>query len=278
MKVFCILGDERVYRSKSPVMFSTVLRRQGMKGAYVPFMVKPAEIGKAVHSLGVLNIAGANVTIPYKESVIPHLDVLSEGANIIGAINTIVIRDNVLKGYNTNAIGIMDTLGDAGFEVEGKTALVFGTGGAAKAAVFILNWLRTAMVHVTGRNPEKTRAMADRFGGRAVPLEELTAAPSPAHVVVNATSVSEEKESPEMAALVRQLRLPECELVIDLNYGRSRGFWRETAEARNVRFIDGLTPLAFQARRTFALWTGLQAPAAEFAKAMESGDNDDKCL
>lgn len=269
MKVFCILGDERVHRSKSPAVFSRVLERQGMKGAYVPFMVKPGDIGRAVKSLGVLNMAGANVTMPYKEAVIPHLDVLSEGANIIGAINTIVIRDNIFKGYNTNAIGIMDTLTDAGFEVEGKTALVFGTGGAARAAVFILNWLRTAVVHVTGRSPTKTQNLVDRFGGRTLPLEDLAETPLPAHVVFNATSVSEEKESPGMAALVRRLRLPECELVVDLNYGRTQNFWREMADARNIRFVDGLTPLAFQARRTFALWTGLQAPVEEFARALE---------
>ncbi len=268
MKVYCILGDERVHRSKSPAVFTTVLKRQGLRGAYVPFAVKASHIGQAVHSLRILNIAGANVTMPHKESVIPHLDVLSEGANIIGAVNTIVIKDNALKGYNTNAIGIMDTLGDAGFDVEGKTALVFGTGGAARAAVFVLNWQRTAMVYVAGRNPEKTGEMVEKFGGRAVSLEEIKTSPPPAHVMLNATSASDMDESAELGELVRRLRLPECEMVIDLNYGRTKNFWQEAAAAMGVRFIDGLTPLAFQARRTFALWTGLQVPAAEFAAAL----------
>ena len=146
MKVFCILGDKRTFRSKSPIMFNTVLKRIGMNGIYVPFSVEPEQIGKAVQSLKVLNIAGANVTVPYKESIIPHMDILSEGANIIGAINTIVFDGDTIKGYNTNAIGFMDALNEINFDVAGKSALVFGTGGAAKAVVFILNWLRATGV------------------------------------------------------------------------------------------------------------------------------------
>lgn len=71
-------------------MFSAILNRVGIKGTYVPFMVEPDQLGHAVQSLKVLNIAGANVTVPYKEKVMPHLDAISEGATIIGAVNTIV--------------------------------------------------------------------------------------------------------------------------------------------------------------------------------------------
>ena len=94
----------------------------GIKGAYVPFRVAPGDVGQALQSLRILNIAGANVTVPYKETVVPHMDILSEGANIIGAINTIVRNGTELKGYNTNAIGFMDALLGADYEVEGRTA------------------------------------------------------------------------------------------------------------------------------------------------------------
>ena len=122
MKVFCILSDERAGQSKSPIMFSRVLKRQGINGTYVPFVVKPQDLGQAVQSIRVLHMAGANITVPYKEAVLPLLDVLSEGANIIGAANTVVRDGDRLKGYNTNAIGVMDALNEAGFEVDGKVA------------------------------------------------------------------------------------------------------------------------------------------------------------
>ncbi|MEA3436576.1 MAG: shikimate dehydrogenase [Thermodesulfobacteriota bacterium] len=269
MKVFCILSDERAFRLKSPDMFSTVMKRLGIKGRYVPFAVKPEDIGQAVQSIRILNMAGVNITVPYKEKVIPFLDVLSEGANIIGAVNTIVCNGDILKGYNTNAIGFMDALSDADFDVEGKTALVFGTGGAAKSVVFIFNWLRTDSIIVAGRRKEKALEIVDRFSGDAMPIFDLPDRPFSANIVVNATSVSSTDESPELAAVVEKLEIPECELVLDLNYGHTQNFWQDMAKARGIRFVDGLSTLAFQARRTFALWTGTQVPPDEFLKAID---------
>ena len=267
-KVYCILGDERVFNSKSPEMFTTVFQRVGLKGVYVPFMTGQESVGEALNSLRVLNIAGANITVPYKESVIPFLDILSEGAKIIGAINTIAWDGDVLKGYNTNAIGFMDTLEEIEFEVPGKRALVFGSGGVAKAVVFILNWLRAETVYIAARDGERSQEMAERLGGEAISLEEAIAEPLGVDLVINATSVSSEDESPEFAALIDQLNLNGCGLLMDLNYGREKNIWERKAAMANVPFMDGLRTLAFQARRTFALWTGVQVEPNEFLSAL----------
>jgi shikimate dehydrogenase len=267
MKVYCILSDERAYRSKSPAMFTTVMQRQGIRGMYVPFKVLPRDIGKALQSFRILNIAGANVTVPYKETVIPYLDVLSEGANVIGAINTIVRTGDELKGYNTNAIGFMDALDNAGFNPEGKSALIFGTGGAARAVAFILNWLRTKVIVVTGRDPVKVNQIVNRFGGEGIALDALEKTVT-TDIVINATSVSGPDEAPGLSDQVAALKIKGCELVVDLNYNRPQNFWQDMAAAQGIRFIDGLLPLAYQARRTFALWTGLQVPPEEFIKAL----------
>jgi shikimate dehydrogenase len=268
VKVYCIISDERAYRSKSPAIFSTVLERMGIKGAYVPFQVSPGDVGQALQSLRILNIAGANVTVPYKETVVPHMDILSEGANIIGAINTIVRNGAELKGYNTNAIGFMDALNEVGFDVEGKSALVFGTGGAAKAAVFILSWLRTKAIHVAGRNADRTAEIVTRFSGEAHSLAAIADDPPQADIIVNATSVSNVDESSEMDALVKELDAPGCELVVDLNYERPDNFWEKMARKQGAQFMDGLKPLAYQARRTLSLWTGLQVPPEAFIEAL----------
>jgi len=268
-KVYCILGDERVFNSKSPEMFTSVFQRVGLKGVYVPFMTSLESVGQALASMRVLNIAGANITVPYKECVIPYLDVLSEGAKIIGAINTIAWEGDVLKGYNTNAIGFMDTLEEIQYAVPGKRALVFGSGGVAKAVVFILNWLRAEVVYIAARNENRSREMAKRLGGEAISLEEAVAGPSDVDIVINATSVSSQDESPEFAALVEDLDLAHCQLLIDLNYGREQNIWERKAAAADVMFIDGLRTLAYQARRTFALWTGIQVEPNEFLAALK---------
>ncbi|MGD9331623.1 MAG: shikimate dehydrogenase [Desulfobacterales bacterium] len=267
-KVYCILGDERVFNSKSPEMFTNVFQRVGLRGVYVPFMTDLEHVGDALASMRVLNIAGANITVPYKECVIPFLDVLSEGAKIIGAINTVAWEGDVLKGYNTNAIGFMDTLEEIEYAVSGKRALVFGSGGVAKAVVFILNWLRAESVYIAARNGNRSREMAERLGGEAISLEDAVAGPLDVDMVINATSVSSMDESPEFAALVEKLDLGACQLLIDLNYGRAENIWEHRAKNADVTFIDGLRTLAYQARRTFALWTGVQVEPNEFLRAL----------
>lgn len=267
-KVFCILSDDRVHRSRSPQMFTHVLERVGVRASYVPFSIDPQRLGEALNSLRILQIAGANVTVPYKELVVPHLDVLSEGANIIGAVNTIVCKDGGLKGYNTNAIGVMDALEEADFKVPGCRALVFGTGGAARAVVFILNWLRAGAIHIVGRTPAKVDALIDHIGGQALDLGQLEAEPLPVDIVVNATAASGPDESPHLARLTECLVTPECKLMLDLNYGRSSNFWQDWAQRHKIPFMDGLPPLAYQAKRTFALWTGIDVPPQEFIDAL----------
>lgn len=269
MRVYCILGDERVFHSKAPAIYSALLKRLGINGSCVPFKVLPEHIGQALHSMKVLNIAGANVAVPFKEAVIPHLDILSEGANIIGATNTIIRNGNELKGYNTNAIGFMDTLNDVGFDVEGKSALIFGTGGLAKAVVFIFNWLRTKSFIVAGRDEEKIHRIVSRFGGKATPIHMLPEQPLAVNIIVNATSVSSPDESPELANTMERLQVQDCELVLDLNYGRRQNFWQDMAQRNGIPFMDGLSTLANQAKRTFALWTGIQVPPEEFLKVIK---------
>jgi shikimate dehydrogenase len=270
VKVFCILGDERVFRSKSPLMFQEVLKRSGINGMYVPLMVEPDKIGKAVQSLKTLNFAGANVTVPYKEAVIPHLDILSEGANIIGAVNTIIRDGDTLKGYNTNAIGFMDALDEAGFDVADKKTLIFGTGGAARAVAFIFNWLRAESVLIAGRSENKAKAVASRIEGEAAVISSIGDKPVRANIIVNATSVSSPDEDPELEKIARSLEISGCEMVVDLNYGRTVNFWRDMAEERGIPFMDGLSTLAFQAKRTFALWTRIQVNPAEFRKMLDA--------
>lgn len=245
------------------------MKRTGINAAYVPFFVEPERIGHAMESLRTLNIAGANITVPYKEQVIPHLDLLSEGARIIGAVNTIVCKGNTLKGYNTNAIGVMDALESFGIDVSGKRALVFGTGGAARAVVFILNWLRADTVFISGRNLSNAEKIAGEIGGTPLSIEKVAGEAYPIDIVVNATSVSSPDESPEMESILKSLNLRNCRLIFDLNYGHRQNIWQQTAAARKLPFQDGFTPLAFQARRTFTLWTGMEVPKAEFLTAME---------
>jgi shikimate dehydrogenase len=268
--IFCILSDERVFSAQSPNIFNAAIRHTGINGTYVPFMVFENQLGQALQCLKVLNVAGVNITVPYKERAVAHLDILSEGANIIRAVNTITIKDGVLKGFNTNAVGFMKALEDVGYNAAGKASLVFGTGGAARAVVFMLKWLRADPIFVIGRNMEKSKALVNELGGEALSLGEIASESFTTELLVNATSVSSPDESQEMATLVEKMRISNCKWVIDLNYGRHENFWLDLAYKLGTRFMDGLPMLAHQASRSFSLWTGIQIPPAVFLSGLDA--------
>lgn len=268
-KVFGILGNARVFSSHSPALFTAALQHAGINGVYIPLRVEADQIEAALDGLRALNVAGVNVTVPFKETAIAHMDSLSEGANIIGAINTIVCKGGQLKGFNTNAVGFMNALESADFAPGGRPALVFGSGGAARAVVFMLNWLRGGPIYVAGRDAAKTAALVRDIGGTALALADFSAgAPLAVDLVVNATAVSSPDESPEMARLVREMPVAGCDMVVDLNYGREENFWRNWARRRQVRFMDGVPVLVHQARRSFALWTGVEVKPEVFLSAL----------
>ncbi len=221
-----------------------------------------------MRSLKILNIAGANIAVPYKEAVIPYIDVLSESANIIGAINTIAMNGDQLKGYNTNAIGIMDALEDIGFNPAGKKALILGAGGAAKAVAFVLKWLKAEQIYIAARNAPKTRNVASRVRGTPISLDDLANDSVPAHIIINATTVSSLAESQEMSELAQKMNVPGCELIFDLNYGREPNIWKTLSKDYDVRFMDGLSTLIHQARNSLALWTGVDVKAEDFKNAL----------
>lgn len=268
MKVFCILSDERAFRSKSPAMHTSVLKHLGIDGVYVPFRVGPEQLAGAVAGILALNIAGANVTVPYKESVIPYLDDISGEASEIGAVNTIVPEGGRLIGHNTDAKGFLDAVRDGGLEIGGKSALVFGAGGAAKAVVIALTRAGAARVFVAGRSEEKLNRLAEHLRATPITMKSLVNRPVSADLVVNATSVSSVSESPEMGNFVARLDAPGCRLVVDLNYGRDTNFWRDFATSRGADFMDGLPMLAHQARRSFELWTGESVDPSLFIEAL----------
>ncbi len=269
MKIFCILSDERAFRSKSPTLFNAVFKKIGISAAYVPLKVMPDQLGAAMQGLRTLNFSGANITIPYKSLVIPHINILSEGANIVGAVNTIIRNGNELKGYNTNAIGFMDTLEESGFDATGKKALIFGSGGSARAVIFILNWLRADAIDIAGRNAKRVENIISKIGGTATTLALLDQNPSQAEIIVNTTPISSPEDSPPFHEFIRRQSFQSCRLIIDLNYGRKNNFWEQKARELDIPFIDGLTPLAHTARRTLILWTRVDIPPAEFMKVLK---------
>lgn len=265
MKVYGVMGDGRVAKSLSPRMHNSVLRKLGLSGVYMAFAVAPDELEDVVSGFKSMGLGGVNVTVPHKQTVIPHLEGLSDEARALGAVNTLLPKDGGLLGHNTDVGGFARSLEDAGFDPMGKRALVFGAGGAARAVVLALQQGGAAEVRVAARRQEQARDLCGQLGGSPFGLEASRDLAEDAQLLVNATSVSSPVESSAMEALVQDLpAMPGLELVVDVNYGRTENFWANAAEVRRVPFRDGLGMLAHQARLSFSIWTGCQPEIGEF--------------
>ena len=211
-----------------------------------------------------------NVTVPHKQAVIPHLDVLSLDAQALGAVNTITPVKAGLMGHNTDVGGFADAAQQVeGTVLEGCRALVFGYGGAARAVIYALVSRGAAEVWVAGRDPERASIVAGELGARGASLDASRELVQNAQLIVNATSASTPSESAPLAMLAAQLMPgPDCRQIMDLNYGRELNFWADLARRHEIPFQNGLYMLAAQARLSYKIWSGQTLPLEDYLEGL----------
>ncbi len=265
-KVCGLIGDP-VEHTMSPVMHNAAFRALGLDYLYVPFRVKKEDVGKAIDAMRALNLRGLNVTIPHKVVVIPLLDELDSLAKKIGAVNTIVNNDGILRGYNTDAGGFLQALLAKGIEPGGKSIVIIGAGGASRAISFMLADKKACLVILNRLQEldwakELASRIAQTFGQKVEALElnrgNLAKALDKADVLVNATSVGmspNTEETPVDADLLRPGLA-----VYDIVYNPIKTRLLREAEAVNAKTIGGLDMLVWQGALAFEMWTEQKAP------------------
>ena len=259
-----IIGDP-IEHSMSPVIHNAAFKNKGLDYVYLPFRVKKEELGKAIESMRVLNIRGLNITIPHKVAVTQFLDELDPLADKIGAVNTIVNDNGVLKGYNTDATGFLQALLERGIEPKGKKVVILGAGGASRAISFILAERGSSLV-ILNRTWDKAKICAGRiseiFQSEATALklnrENLTTALSQADILINATSVGMSPDINETPVTSNLLK-PSL-VVFDIVYNPIKTRLQREAEVAGATAISGLDMLVWQGALAFEKWTGREAP------------------
>ena len=212
---------------------------------------------------------GINLSMPYKEQVIPYLDQLSEEARLIGAVNTVVNRDGTLIGYNTDGKGFFKSL--PSFKISGKRMVLLGAGGAAKAilAQAILDGVSQVSVFVRSASIEKTRPYLEKlqnetgFKADLFALEdvsELQARITDSDLLVNATSVGMDGTSQPIPT---SIVLPDKLLVADVIYQPFETPFLKWARSQGNHAVNGLGMLLYQAAEAFQLWTGKEMPTEQ---------------
>jgi shikimate dehydrogenase len=254
-----------VQESLSPLIHNAAFAALGMDWAYVPLPVAPGDLQAALSGLPAMGFAGANVTMPHKTDAARLIHDLSEDAERLRAVNTLVVGPGGMAGHNTDAPGFDRFLRrDAGFDPQGRSALILGAGGAARACTLALTRGGLEDLTVAARDPtraEALRAMIDVLPSevRVVSLEEGTTVD--ADLVVNATPLGAAGET------VPHPPLRPGMLVVDLVYGPRVTPLQAAAKATGASAFGGLGLLLHQAALSFELWTGLEPPLSVMSAA-----------
>jgi shikimate dehydrogenase len=254
-----------VSHSLSPVIHNAAFAALEMDWTYVPLPVAPGGLAEALAGLRALGLAGANVTMPHKTEVAGLLDDLSEDAALLRSANTLVVGPQGVSGHNTDAPGFDRFLRrDAGFDPGGKAALLFGAGGAARAAALALARSGLRSLTVALRDPSRAEPLRDALRGLETELSVVAFDEAPtvdADLIVNATPLGVHGES---------LPLPPVGpgvLALDLLYRPSQTPLVSAARAAGAAAFGGIGLLLHQAGLAFELWTGQPAPLAVMSAA-----------
>jgi shikimate dehydrogenase len=255
--------------SLSPRLHEAALKAVGWQGEYRLYPVAPGEISGLAGLASAMRsgeILGLNVTIPYKQAIIAHLDQLTPSAQAIGAVNTVYLQDGKLIGHNTDAPGFLADLGRfLGNRASEKKALVMGAGGAARAVVYALlnaRWKVTLAVRdadirqsETLRNSFESLAGAERMNIVLLEAGALGRVRTGIGLIVNATPIGMFPDT-DFSAWPDGLAFPDGAAVFDLVYNPRQTRLVREAQATGLRATTGLGMLVEQAALSFACWTG----------------------
>ena len=250
----------------SPTIHNAAFRSLGLDWVYLTWPVAPADLGAAVGGLRALGAEGANVTMPHKEAVIEHLDDVSGDARRIGAVNTIQSVGGALVGHNTDVDGFRSFLvDDVGVDASGKTALVLGAGGAARAVVCALDDLGAGRIAIAARRQEQGAAivsLAARQHAEVIDWPAVDEVASGVDIVVNATPLGMAGET-----VLENVRWRPGQVVCDLVYRPPTTPLMEKARAAGAEARGGLGMLIHQAALSFRIWTGADPSLAVMSAA-----------
>lgn len=254
----CVIGDP-VGHSLSPLLHRAMIAQTGAPYTYELHPVSAAALPEFVAAAKDGAWAGCNVTMPHKQTILPLLDEVDGFAADCGAVNTVCFRDGRAVGYNTDGVGLVDSLRCRGFDPAGRTVLLLGAGGAAKAVGHAMATAGAGRIIVCARRLERAAALAAQLPGCGEGIvlaqDAIQQAASACDLLVNATPLGM-AGSPAFARLDFLQAMPPHAVVYDLVYHPRRTALMEAAARQGLRTVGGIDLLIRQAVRAFTFFTG----------------------
>lgn len=260
-----------VAHSISPLMHNEAFRQLGLDYVYLCFDVGEAELKTAVEGLKAIGVRGFNCTMPDKTAVCTLCDRLSPAAGMIGAVNTVINDGGVLTGCNTDGIGYMQAVKEAGFDIKGQTMTLFGAGGAATAIAVqaALDGVKSINLFCRrGRSWERALSLADTIsrntGCRAslydtADTSSLKTCLDNSRILTNATFCGMAPDTDNCILKDSSLLHPGL-IVSDIIYNPRTTRLMELAKEAGCETFNGLYMLLFQGAEAFRLWTDRDMP------------------
>jgi len=239
-------------------------RALGLNYRYCTMEVTPDNLGTAVASLKALGFKGTHLTVPHKINVIPHLNHISEEAHLIGAVNTVYLKDGESYGENTDGKGFIISLKENGISIEGKRITLLGAGGAARAVSVELALEKAAHVTIVNRNKERGQALCElirrktRATSDFVLWDHCFRIPPDTGILVQATNVGLYPD-PNCPNIDYSTVHPPM-IVCDVVPNPPETLFIRKAKANGCQTLTGLPMLVNQAGISFRIWTGRDAP------------------
>ncbi|GBG96296.1 shikimate dehydrogenase [Lactococcus termiticola] len=270
-----------IKHSLSPFIHNLAFEMTGENGLYLAWEIEEAGLEQIVKNIRLLDMYGINLSMPYKQAVLPYLDELSPSAEAIGAVNTVVRQGDKLVGHNTDGIGFFRSLEALDYRPEGQELVVLGGGGAGMAMIAQALLDGAQAVHVFARKShsfagleERLNAMSDKVKLYDLADEaELQAKLDRSSLLVNATSVGMDGLSMPCSEAIKLS--PEL-LVADAIYKVAETPFLTWAKQQGCRTTNGLGMLLYQAAEAFELWTGKEMPVEAVESALLRKMTEDK--
>ena len=262
-KILGVIGAP-IAHSLSPIIQNAALHEAGLDYVYTAFPVHREALASAVCGLRDAGVVGFNVTIPFKTEIMPLLDVLSEDAQRIRAVNTVVIAsDGTMTGHNTDVTGFMAGFAARGIGLAGKRTVLIGAGGAARAALWGLLRSGVSSVCIGVRNLAKGKALCTDFAADGTLAVYCFDDPHfrdvlcTADIVVQTTPIGMSPQTDAMPPVDPAAISPSA-AVYDLIYTPAETAFLRAAAAHGCTTINGETMLVMQGAEAFSLWTGVR--------------------
>ena len=274
MRLLGLIGRP-VAHSLSPRMHNASFRAEGLDYVYVAMDVAPEDLPAAVEGASVLGFRGFNLTMPHKRTILPLLNDVDELAALAGAVNTVVIEDSKLRGYNTDGSGFVEACGESGVALTDRKVLLLGAGGAAASIALAVVRQGAGEMHILNRNLEHALELAQKLraaGGEtkveACPADALGETAPEAEVIVNATPLGMRRGDP---LPVPAGYLDGGKTVCDAVYlsGAETALVRH-ARQRGARVVTGERMLLYQGVEAQRLWTGREPNVKAMSDAISS--------